>query len=51
LEDCIIVLILFKNIDKILLKDINIYVIAVLIKPFVLNRVDFVDLIILKNKR
>jgi len=51
LENCIIVLILFENIDKILLKNINIYIIVILIKFFILNRVDFINLIILENKK
>jgi len=51
LENCIIILILSENIDKILLENINIYIIIVLIKFFILNKVDFINLIILENKK
>ena len=51
LKNCIIILILFENINKILLKNINIYIIIILIKPFILSRVDFVNLIILENEK
>jgi len=51
LENCIIILILFKNINKILLKNINIYIIVILTKLFILNKVNFINLIILENKK
>lgn len=49
LENYTIALILLKNIDKIPLKNINIYIVTILSKPFVLNSVNFVNLIILEN--